>query len=66
MDVVKALAELREQRDNLNRAILSLERLARSRLGSRGRPLGPTAVRPTKRRVIPAHASEDPAKTALE
>jgi len=67
MDLAKALAELREQRDDLDRAILSLERLASGRSRSRGRPPGGTTVRPKKRRpAIPAHASQDGVKTASE
>ena len=39
MDVNKILQELREERERLEQAILSLERLARSRGGKRrGRP----------------------------
>ncbi len=40
MDLSKALAELREQRDNIDQAILSLERLASGRPRGRGRPPG--------------------------
>ena len=40
MDLSKALAELREQRDQIDQAILSLERLAGSRPRGRGRPPG--------------------------
>jgi hypothetical protein len=39
MDVEKILAELRQERDQIDEAILSVERLARSRGGPRrGRP----------------------------
>jgi hypothetical protein len=38
MDVNKMLSELREERDHLEEAILSLERLARGRGKRRGRP----------------------------
>jgi hypothetical protein len=38
MDVSKILAELREERDQLEEAILSLERLARGRGRRLGRP----------------------------
>ncbi len=38
MDVMKILAELREEREQLEEAIMSLERLARSRGRRRGRP----------------------------
>jgi hypothetical protein len=66
MDIAKALTELREQRDDLDQAILSLERLASGRPRGRGRPPGRTTDRRKKRRAFPAHASEDRAKTALE
>jgi hypothetical protein len=38
MDVIKMLAELRQERDQLEEAILTLERLARGRGRRRGRP----------------------------
>jgi hypothetical protein len=38
MDVTKILAELREERHQIEEAILSLERLARGRGRRRGRP----------------------------
>ena len=38
MDVSKILAELRQEREQLEEAILSLERLARGRGRRRGRP----------------------------
>lgn len=38
MDVSKILAELREERQQIEEAILSLERLARGRGRRRGRP----------------------------
>ena len=38
MDVTKILADLRQERDQLEEAILSLERLARGRGKRRGRP----------------------------
>jgi len=40
MDLIKALAELRDQRDAIDQAILSLERLASGRPRGRGRPPG--------------------------
>ena len=40
MDVAKMLAELRAQRDDIDHAILSLERLANGRARRRGRPPG--------------------------
>jgi hypothetical protein len=38
MDVTKILGQLREERDQLEEAIVSLERLARGRGRRRGRP----------------------------
>jgi hypothetical protein len=38
MDVSKILAELRRERDQIDEAILTLERLAQSRGRRRGRP----------------------------
>ena len=38
MDVTKILTDLRQERDQLEEAILSLERLARGRGKRRGRP----------------------------
>jgi len=38
MDVIKMLADLRQERDQLEEAILTLERLARGRGRRRGRP----------------------------
>jgi len=38
MDVAKILAELRQEREQIEEAIISLERLARSRGKRRGRP----------------------------
>ena len=49
MDLTKALADLREQRENLDRAILSLERLAGGLPRRRGRPPGRPNSRPKTR-----------------
>jgi hypothetical protein len=38
MDVVKILADLRQEREQIEEAIMSLERLARGRGRRRGRP----------------------------
>ena len=38
MDVVKILAELRKEREHIEEAILTLEKIARARGGRRGRP----------------------------
>ncbi len=52
MDLAKALAELREQRDRLDQAILSLERLEENRPRGRGRPRTRPARRPRPRVVV--------------
>ncbi|MCU1334779.1 MAG: hypothetical protein JWO19_360 [Bryobacterales bacterium] len=51
MDVMKMLAELRQERDQLEEAILTLERLARGRGRRRGRP--PAWMTQLKRRGRP-------------
>jgi hypothetical protein len=51
MDVLKMLAELRQERDQLEEAILTLERLARGRGRRRGRP--PAWMTELKRRGRP-------------
>ena len=54
MDVSKILAELREERQQIEEAILSLERLAQGRGKRRGRPPAWMAdVAPVKRRGRP-------------
>lgn len=51
MDVTKILTDLRQERDQLEEAILSLERLARGRGKRRGRP--PAWMTVAKRRGRP-------------
>jgi len=51
MDVLKMLADLRQERDQLEEAILTLERLARGRGRRRGRP--PAWMSEVKRRGRP-------------
>jgi len=51
MDVIKMLAELRQERAQLEEAILTLERLARGRGRRRGRP--PAWMTELKRRGRP-------------
>jgi hypothetical protein len=54
MDVAKILAELRQERQQIEEAILSLERLARGRSRGRGRPPAWMAsLTPPKRRGRP-------------
>ena len=52
MDVTKILEELRQEREQLEEAILSLERLARGRGRRRGRP--PSWMVEAKKRGRPA------------
>jgi len=52
MDVTKILDELRQEREQLEEAILSLERLARGRGRRRGRP--PSWMVDAKKRGRPA------------
>ena len=51
MDVIKMLADLRQERDQLEEAIMTLERLARGRGRRRGRP--PAWMTELKRRGRP-------------
>ena len=53
MDVTKILAELREERQQIEEAIVSLERLARGRGRRRGRPPAWMAELTSKRRGRP-------------
>ncbi len=53
MDLSKALAELRQEREQIDEAILSLERLARGRGPRRGRP-------PTWMSTLPARRGGRP------
>jgi hypothetical protein len=66
MDLAKTLAELRQQRDDIDQAILSLERLAGGRPRGPGRPPG-RAASPAKKRVNPPNqVSPDRVKTAVD
>jgi hypothetical protein len=58
MDVAKMLSELREEREQIEEAILSLERLARGRGKRRGRP--PTWMTEIKRRGRPPGSKNKP------
>jgi DNA invertase Pin-like site-specific DNA recombinase len=51
MDVAKMLADLRQEREQIEEAILSLERLARGRGKRRGRP--PAWMQEVKKRGRP-------------
>jgi len=62
MDVSKILDELRQEREQLEEAILSLERLARGRGRRRGRP--PSWMVDAKKRGRPAGSKNKPAATS--
>jgi len=63
MDVTKILAELREEREQIEEAILSLERLARGRGRRRGRPPAWMSEMTTKRRGRPPGSKNKVAPT---
>jgi DNA invertase Pin-like site-specific DNA recombinase len=58
MDVSKMLAELRQEREQIEEAIMSLERLARGRGKRRGRP--PAWMTEIKRRGRPPGSKNKP------
>jgi len=58
MDVSKILAELRQEREQIEEAIMSLERLARGRGKRRGRP--PAWMTEVKRRGRPPGSKNKP------
>jgi hypothetical protein len=62
MDVSKMLAELRQEREQIEEAIIILERLARGRGKRRGRPplWMAAAAAPTKRRGRPPGSKNKP------
>ncbi len=64
MDVQKMLAELRQEREQIEEAIITLERLARGRGKRRGRP--PAWMTAAKKRMKMEEAKKAPAasKTA--
>jgi hypothetical protein len=62
MDVTKILDELRQEREQLEEAILSLERLARGRGRRRGRP--PAWMAEAKRRGRPPGSKNKTAASA--
>jgi hypothetical protein len=51
MDILKSLADLRQEREQIEEAIITLERLARARSKRRGRP--PAWMQQIKRRGRP-------------
>jgi hypothetical protein len=65
MDVTKILADLRQEREQIEEAILSLERLARGRGRRRGRPPTWMTEITAKRRGRPPGSKNKPSpKTA--
>jgi len=66
MDVTKILAELRQERVQIEEAILSLERLARGRGRRRGRPPAWLAEPPRKRGRPPGSKNKSAAKASAE
>ena len=65
MDVAKILGELRQEREQLEEAILSLERLARGRGRRRGRPPAWMAEITAKRRGRPPGSKNKAATKAM-
>ncbi len=64
MDVSKILAELRQEREQLEEAIVSLERLAAGRGKRRGRP--PAWMSEAKKRGRPPGSKNKPAAQPTE
>jgi hypothetical protein len=62
MDVAKILAELRQEREQLEEAIVSLERLAQGRGKRRGRP--PAWMSAAKKRIKANNAAKKAAATS--
>jgi len=65
MDVAKMLADLRQEREQIEEAILTLERLAKGRGRRRGRP--PAWMAEAKKRARPPlkKAKGEPSKAAV-
>jgi hypothetical protein len=64
MDVTKILADLRQEREQIEEAILSLERLARGRGRRRGRPPTWMTEITAKRRGRPPGSKNKPSPKA--
>lgn len=62
MDVLKMLADLRREREQIEEAILTLERLAQGRGRRRGRP--PSWMSEVKRRGRPLGSKNKPKEAA--
>jgi hypothetical protein len=63
MDVIKMLAELRQERQQIEEAIMTLERLARGRGRRRGRP--PAWMTAIKRRGRPPGSKNKPKESGV-
>ncbi|MGA2433758.1 MAG: hypothetical protein ABSG25_00585 [Bryobacteraceae bacterium] len=64
MDVTKILADLRQEREQIEEAIISLERLARGRGKRRGRP--PAWLSVAKKRGRPPGSKNKTSNTAKQ
>jgi hypothetical protein len=64
MDVAKMLADLRQEREAIEEAILTLERLARGRGKRRGRP--PAWLAEVKKRGRPAGSKNKPSSSGAK
>jgi hypothetical protein len=64
MDVLKMLSELRHEREQIEEAIMTLERLARGRGRRRGRP--PAWMSALKRRGRPPGSKNKPKESAAD
>jgi hypothetical protein len=62
MDLLKMLADLRQEREHIEEAIVTLERLARGRGRRRGRP--PAWMATIKRRGRPPGSKNKPKESA--
>jgi hypothetical protein len=64
MDITKMLAELRQEREQIEEAIVTLERLAQGRGRRRGRPPAWMSELKMKRRGRPPGSKNKPKETA--
>jgi hypothetical protein len=64
MDVIKMLSDLRAEREQIEEAIMTLERLARGRGRRRGRP--PAWMSALKRRGRPPGSKNKPKDSAAD
>ena len=64
MDVLKMLTDLRQEREQIEEAIVTLERLARGRGKRRGRPPAWLATTTVKRRGRPPGSKNKPKESA--